>query len=71
LIYEAFAALSKGKTTLMIAHRLTSVTHTDRILVIDNRRIAESGTHDELLSQNGLYLKMWTEYRRSVRWTLK
>jgi ATP-binding cassette subfamily B protein len=71
LIYEAFAALSKGKTTLMIAHRLSSVTHADCILVLDNGRIAELGTHDELLSQNGLYLKMWSEYRQSVQWTLK
>jgi ATP-binding cassette subfamily B protein len=71
LIYEAFAALSKEKTTLMIAHRLTSVTRADMILVFDNGRIAESGTHDELLNQNGLYLKMWNEYRRSVKWTLK
>jgi ATP-binding cassette subfamily B protein len=55
----------------MIAHRLTSVTRADRILLLDNGRIAESGTHNELLSQNGLYLKMWNEYRRSVQWTLK
>ena len=70
LIYEAFAALSKGKTTLMIAHRLTSVTHADCILVLDNGKIAERGTHNELLNQNGLYLKMWNEYHRSVQWTL-
>jgi ATP-binding cassette subfamily B protein len=71
LIYEAFAALSKGKTTLMIAHRLTSVTHADCIFVLDNGKIAERGTHDELLSQNGPYLKMWNEYQRSALWTLK
>jgi ATP-binding cassette subfamily B protein len=71
LIYKAFAALSKGKTTLMIAHRLTSVVNADRILVLDNGKIAESGTHRELISQNGLYLKMWNEYHQSVQWTLK
>jgi ATP-binding cassette subfamily B protein len=71
LIYEAFAALSKGKTVLMIAHRLTSVVNADRILVLDSGKIAEAGTHGELLSQNGLYLKMWNEYRQSVQWTLK
>jgi ATP-binding cassette subfamily B protein len=71
LIYEAFAALSKGKTTLMIAHRLTSVTHADRILVLDNGKIAESGTHNELLHQNGLYRKMWDEYRQAAQWTLR
>jgi ATP-binding cassette subfamily B protein len=71
LIYKAFAALSEGKTTLMIAHRLTSIINADQILVLDNGKIAESGTHSELLSQSGLYLKMWNEYQRSVRWTLK
>ena len=70
LIYKAFSSLSEGKTTLMIAHRLTSVTHADRILVLDNGKIVESGTHEELLKQNGVYLKMWNEYRRSVRWTI-
>ena len=55
----------------MIAHRLTSVTHADCILVLDNGKIVESGTHNELLNQNGLYLKMWNEYRRSVRWMLR
>ena len=71
LIYAAFAALSEGKTTLMIAHRLTSVTHADCIIVLDNGKIAESGTHSELLHRNGLYLKMWNEYQRSVQWTLR
>jgi ATP-binding cassette subfamily B protein len=71
LIYEVFVALSKGKTALMIARRLTSVTHADCILVIDNGRIAESGTHNELLHQNRLYLKMWNKYWQSVKWTLK
>jgi ATP-binding cassette subfamily B protein len=71
LIYEAFAALSKGKTVLMIAHRLTSVVNADQILVLDNGKIAEAGTHRELISQNGLYLKMWNEYQQSVQWTLK
>ena len=70
LIYEALSALSKGKTTLVIAHRLSSVIHADSILVLDNGRVVEQGTHDELLGQNGLYLKMWNEYRRSVQWTL-
>jgi ATP-binding cassette subfamily B protein len=71
LIYEAFATLSRGKTTLMIAHRLTSVTRADCILVLDNGRVDESGTHDELLRQNGLYQKMWDEYQQSAQWRLR
>jgi ATP-binding cassette subfamily B protein len=71
LIYKAFAALSEGKTVMMIAHRLTSVTGADQIFVLDNGKIVESGTHSELISQNGLYLKMWNEYLRSVQWRLK
>jgi ATP-binding cassette subfamily B protein len=71
LIYKAFAALSAGKTTLMIAHRLTSVVNADQILVLDNGKIVEQGTHSELINQNGLYLKMWNEYQQSVRWTIR
>ncbi|MDR0544529.1 MAG: ABC transporter ATP-binding protein/permease [Odoribacteraceae bacterium] len=70
LIYEALATLTRGKTTLLIAHRLTSVVHADAILVFDKGRIVESGKHEELVARNGLYARMWNEYRRSVRWTL-
>ncbi len=71
LIHQALRELTRGKTVLVIAHRLTSVADADQILVIDRGRIAERGSHDELIQRNGIYTNMWNEYRRSVRWTIK
>ncbi len=68
LIHKALQELSRNKTTLMIAHRLTTVKDVDKILVIDKGRIAQSGTHAELLEQGGLYKTMWEEYQKSVDW---
>jgi ATP-binding cassette subfamily B protein len=70
LIQKALKELSRGKTTLMIAHRLTSVRNVDRILVIDSGKIAEERTHEELLAQGGLYKSMWDEYQKSVAWKI-
>lgn len=70
LIHEALAELTRGKTVLMIAHRLTSVGDADRILVIEGGRIAEQGRHGELAAAGGIYARMWNEYRQSVRWTI-
>ena len=70
LLHRALSELTKGKTVLMIAHRLTSVTDADRILVIDKGRIAEQGTHKELSQRNGIYSHMWNEYRQSACWTI-
>jgi len=70
LIRKALDSLGSGKTTLMIAHRLTSVTDADRILVIDKGRVSEEGTHEELLVLDGLYKRMWDEYKESAVWKI-
>ena len=67
-VQKAFEALSMDKTVIMIAHRLSTVTNADRIYVLADGRIAESGTHDELNSANGIYTHMWSEYNKSVKW---
>jgi len=67
-VQAAFEELSKGKTLIMIAHRLTTVMNADRIFVMDNGRCTESGSHDELMAKNGLYRRMFDEYSRSVEW---
>lgn len=70
LIQQALHELMKGKTVLMIAHRLTSIQQADSILVIEDGKITEQGTHDELLTRNGTYNAMWNEYQKSVEWTV-
>ena len=67
-VQEAFSSMSKGKTVIMIAHRLSTVTNADRIYVLENGKVAESGTHDTLTKSDGLYAKMWDEYNRSANW---
>ena len=70
LIQKALKELSSGKTTLMIAHRLSSVQNVDRILVIESGKIAESGTHEELLNKGGIYKTMWEQYQKAVAWKI-
>lgn len=69
-ILESFSHMIKGKTVLVIAHRLSTITNADQILYVDNGRIEEQGTHDELLTLNAKYAKMWSNYSRSRKWVL-
>jgi ATP-binding cassette subfamily B protein len=70
LIQKALGKLTTGKTVLMIAHRLTSVMDVDSILVVNKGKIAEQGTHNELMDKGGIYAGMWKEYQKSVQWTI-
>ena len=67
-IQLAFEKLTRGKTVLMIAHRLSTIQNANKIIVMDNGKVAESGTHGELLAMNGLYAGMWADYQRSAQW---
>ena len=67
-VQAAFAELAKGKTVIMIAHRLSTVANADCIYVIEDGKIAESGKRDELCKKNGLFAKMWNDYQTSIEW---
>ena len=67
-VQSAFTELAKGKTVIMIAHRLSTVAGADRIYVIEDGRIAECGKWDELIIKNGLFAKMWKNYQTSAQW---
>ncbi len=67
-VQAAFAQLAKGKTVIMIAHRLSTVANADCIYVIEDGKIAESGKRDELCEKGGLFAKMWSDYQASVQW---
>lgn len=68
LVQRAFEELSKNKTVIMIAHRLTTVRNADRIFVLKDGRIEESGTHNHLSQGGGIYAKMWQDYQTSIKW---
>lgn len=67
-VQQAFSQLSKGKTVIMIAHRLSSVVDADKTFVLKDGEIVEVGTHKELVEKDGLYAHMWNEYNKSVKW---
>ncbi len=70
LIQKAFAALTKDRTVIMIAHRLSTVTGADKIIVLDAGHVAEEGTHEQLAAAGGLYARMWEDYNRAVQWKI-
>ena len=70
-VQQAMSALSKGKTVIMIAHRLSSVTNADRICVMSEGSIAESGTFSELIEKGGIFSRMWENYSKSADWKIE
>lgn len=71
LIQKAFATLTRGKTVIMIAHRLSTVTRADKIIVLDGGQVAEEGTHEELIEKSDLYARMWNEYNQAAKWKIQ
>ena len=67
-VQAAFSKLSEGKTVIMIAHRLSTVTNVDQIFVIQDGQVAECGNSRELLAKDGIFSRMWKNYQTSVQW---
>lgn len=67
-VQRAFERLAEGRTVIMIAHRLTTVQNADKIYVLKDGKIAEEGTHAQLMSEKGIYSNMYEEYRTSIAW---
>ena len=70
LIQKAFASLTDGRTVIMIAHRLSTVVNADKIIVLEEGRTVEEGTHAGLAAAGGLYSRMWADYNQAVRWRI-
>ena len=70
LIQKAFTTLTKGRTVIMIAHRLSTVVGADKILVLEGGRVVEQGSHRELVETGGLYARMWADYNQAVQWKI-
>ena len=70
-VQQALSALSKGKTVIMIAHRLSSITGADCIYVMKDGEIAENGTHSQLIEKNGVFARMWKDYSEAAEWKIE
>ena len=70
LIQRAFEKLMKGKTVIMIAHRLSTVRSANQTLVIDQGRLVEQGTHEQLLANGGRYSALWQQYNQTLSWKM-
>lgn len=70
-IQKALKELTKEKTVIMVAHRLSTIQDADQILVMKDGKIEERGTHDELLQKQGEYAGMWSDYCRTVTWRIR
>ena len=71
MIQKAISEITKDKTVIMIAHRLSTVKNVDNIYVVENGRIVEKGNHDNLVENQGLYSRMWDEFNQSIQWKVK
>ena len=71
LIQKAFSVLTKDRTVIMIAHRLSTVVGADKIIVLDSGHVAEEGTHAKLAAAGGLYARMWDDYSQAAMWRIQ
>ena len=69
-VQKAINSLIAGRTVIVIAHRLKTIKSADTIIVMEEGRIVEQGSHEELISKNGLYYKLWTIQEKTLGWKL-
>ena len=71
MIQKAISEITRDKTVIMIAHRLSTVKNVDEIYVVENGKIVENGNHNSLVEDGGLYSRMWDEFNQSIQWKVK
>ena len=71
LIQKAFEKLMQDKTVIMIAHRLSTIRNANKIIVMENGRLIESGKHNDLIQKNGRYAEMWKHYTEAIDWKVQ